>query len=257
MRVNVTNFFQSGDKNLCCGCGACEQICPENAIHMEQDKEGFFYPVVDEERCTGCGMCAKVCPMKDGGYYNKSALKNPNVYAAYHKDEQVLNNSTSGGVFTAVVQAFCDKDYVIFGASFDKDMVVKHTFVTDSKNISKFRGSKYVQSEVGSSFDSARKFLKEGKRVLFSGTPCQIAGLKGFLRKDYESLLTVDVVCHGVPSPSIFEKYKQYLTRKYKKDIVGINFRDKSKRRWIKPYGTVKFEDGQILRTVHADNACI
>ena len=190
----MSNFFQNSNKNLCCGCRACEQICPEGAIHMEEDKEGFLYPVIDEEKCTKCGMCVKVCPIKDGGYNNKSAFKNPNVYAAYHRDEQILNNSTSGGAFTAVVQAFCDKDYVIFGAIFDENIIIRHTFVTDIKNISKFRWSKYVQSDIGDSFNKARKFLKEGKKVLFSGTPCQIAGLKEFLGKDYENLLTIDLV---------------------------------------------------------------
>lgn len=253
----MANFFQNRDKNLCCGCGACEQICPEGAIHMERDEEGFLYPVIDKKKCTNCGMCERVCPIKNGGYVNKNAFEYPKVYAAYHKDERILTKSTSGGAFTAIAQSFCDNNYVIFGASFDEEMVVRHKFITDIKDISKFRGSKYVQSEVGNAFQAAGKFLEEGKKVLFSGTPCQIAGLKEFIGGGHKNLLTVDIVCYGVPSPVIFEKYKQHLINKYKEKIIDINFREKNKRGWVTPYVVIKFEDGRIIRDLNVDNPFI
>jgi len=250
---SIDNFFQSTDKTLCCGCRACEQICPENAIHMEQDKEGFSYPVIDKKRCINCGLCVKACPINNKIYESNDTLEEPKLYAAYHKDEKILKDSTSGGAFTALAQAFCDKNYAIFGASFDKDMIVKHTFVTDIKDIFKFRGSKYVQSDIGSSFKDVKNFLKEGKKILFSGTPCQVAGLKEFLGEDHKNLLSIDFICHGVSSPGIFEKYKQYLMQKYKKNIFNLNFRDKGKG-WAKPYTIVKFEDNKTLKNVYADN---
>lgn len=251
------NYFNDKCKELCCGCRGCEQICLQKCIQMLSDKEGFIYPIIDDEQCIQCGMCVEVCPIKEGGYFNEGVLEHPIVYAVYHKNETVLSNSTSGGAFTSIAQAFCDNDYVIFGAGYDKDMCVRHSSITDIKDINKFRGSKYVQSDTGSSFIEVKKYLNEGKKVLFSGTPCQVAGLKAFLVKDYENLLCMDFVCHGVPSPKIFEMYKNYLSEIYKSPVAKLNFRDKNKRGWITPYMVIEFENGRILKNVHSDNTFI
>jgi len=250
----MTVYFEKNDKNLCCGCRGCEQICPNNCITMKQDQEGFIYPIIDRENCINCGLCEKVCPIRDDGYNNINAFNEPIVYAAYHKDEGIVEKSTSGGAFTSIVQAFCDEDYVIFGASFDENLVVQHTFVTDKSDINKFRGSKYIQSDMGDCFEKARKFLNEGKKVLFTGTPCQIAGLNTFLGKDYNNLLCVDMVCHGVPSPKVFELYKKHLSQKYKQAVKSIDFRDKSKKNWTFPYMTISFKGGKKVQGTHSDN---
>lgn len=253
----MANFFQEGNKEFCCGCRACEQICPTNCIDMKVDEEGFLYPIIDKDKCIKCEMCEKVCPIRDGGYSNINAFKSPEVCAAYHKDDEVLYKSTSGGAFTAIAQAFCVENYVIFGAGFDEYQVVRHFYITDKKDLDMFRGSKYVQSDIGYSFNKVKSFLKEGKNVLFTGNPCQVAGLKSFLKKDYENLLCVDFVCHGVPSPKVFEQYKNYLEQKYKSKVTSINFRDKNKKNWKLPYMTIYFENGTKVNDVHSDNIFI
>lgn len=253
----MTNYFKNNNKTLCCGCRGCEQICPTKCIDMVEDEEGFFYPEIDEAKCINCGLCERVCPINDGGYINKKSFEDPKTYAAYHKEELILDESTSGGAFTAIVQTYCDKDYAIFGAGFDENLVVRHSFVTDKNDIDKFRGSKYVQSEVGYSFKEAKQFLEEGNKVLFVGNPCQVAGLKNFLQKEYINLLCLDFVCHGVPSPKVFEAYKNDLMKKYNSEIVGINFRNKSKKDWLLPYMTVSFDDKKEIHGVYSDNEFI
>lgn len=218
------------DKEHCSGCSACYNICPEKCITMENDSEGFIYPVIDKNKCRNCNLCKKVCPFSDkeidGDYVE------PYVFSCRHKKDSIVNKSTSGGAFTVIAEAFCTEDYAIFGASYDENLKVIHTYINDIKELSVLRKSKYVQSDIGDSYRIVKKFLLEEKKVIFSGTPCQIAGLKKYLRNDYENLLTIEVICHGVPSPLFFEKYKSFLEDKYKSKIKTYDFRNKDYSGW-------------------------
>ncbi|TWV64533.1 Coenzyme F420 hydrogenase/dehydrogenase, beta subunit C-terminal domain [Parabacteroides distasonis] len=191
------------EKNECCGCNACVQRCPESCITMREDNEGFSYPEVDREVCIDCGLCEKVCPVIHQGDKRKPLA----VYAVKHKDDKIRLSSSSGGAFTALAESVIDEDGVVFWAKFDEDWSVFHDYTDTKEGLAAFRGSKYVQSRIGDSFKKAEYFLKAGRKVLFSGTPCQIAGLKRFLRKEYDNLLTVDFICHGVPSPGVWREY--------------------------------------------------
>ena len=227
------------EKKDCCGCGACVQRCPKSCISMREDNEGFLYPEVDKEMCIDCGLCEKVCPV-----INQSKERQPLVvYAAKHKDEQIRLASSSGGAFTAIAEPVIEEGGVVFGAKFDKDWSVIHDYTETKEGLAAFRGSKYVQSRIGESYKNAEAFLKTGRKVLFSGTPCQIAGLKRFLSKEYDNLLTVDFICHGVPSPGVWREYLKEETARqcggknsvlpHPKDksgdvrIENISFRDK------------------------------
>lgn len=191
------------DKQKCCGCAACVQRCPKHCISLREDEEGFLYPEVEGTLCINCGLCEMVCPE-----IHQEKKKEPlAVYAAKNKDEHVRMSSSSGGIFSALAESVLRQGGLVFGACFDDSWEVVHHYAEDLENTLAFRGSKYVQSKIGNSFLKVESFLKAGRLVLFSGTPCQIAGLKSFLRKEYDNLLTIDVICHGVPSPGIWRKY--------------------------------------------------
>lgn len=217
-------YLEDDVKENCTGCKACQQSCPKKAIKMKKDKEGFYYPAIDEKLCIKCGLCKKVCPMSNNCKIEKFEQK---VYYGINTDEEILLKSASGGAFTSIAKSFCDKNYVIFGATIDKKLKVKHCYIQDIAKIYMFRKSKYVQSDIGDSYIEAEKFLTNGKKVLFSGTPCQIAGLKKFLKKEYDNLLCVDLICHGVPSQKVFDKYISDTEKKYKDKIKNVNFRKK------------------------------
>ena len=196
----MAGYLDDKKKENCYGCEACVQICPKDALDMQEDDEGFRYPVLNEEVCVRCGLCNKVCPHENMPvrYENDKY-----VFGGYIKDENTRFESTSGGAFSAIVDTFCDDNYVIFGAE-AKGLSVWHSYITDKKDLSKFRKSKYSQSKMGKSYQQTKEFLKMGKKVLFSGTPCQIAGLKSFLGStNQDNLLTVEVICEGVPSPKM------------------------------------------------------
>lgn len=188
---------------------------------MHEDNEGFLYPVVDDTICVDCGLCEKVCPV-----INQNEPRKPlKVYAAKNANEEVRLKSSSGGIFSLLAEAVIAEEGVVFGAKFDENWNVVHSWTDTKEGIAAFRGSKYVQSIVGNTYVEVREFLKQGRKVLFSGTPCQIAGLKKFLRKEYDNLLTVDVVCHGVPSPLVWQEYLKEISKG--KEILKIDFRDK------------------------------
>lgn len=220
-------YIQIDDKTNCCGCTACKNICPTNAIEMKEDSEGFLYPYIDKEKCINCGMCKKVCPIIN----RKEKIKfNQKAFVVNNKDEKIRKESTSGGAFTAIAEYVLNHQGVVFGATFDEKFDVYHTYVYKKEDLKKFRGSKYVQSNLKNTFKEVKGFLENGKIVCFSGTPCQIEGLKNFLQKDYQNLITVDVMCHAVPSPLVWRKYKKYI-KEYKLKNENINeilFRDKS-----------------------------
>ena len=202
--INIT------DKHKCCGCTACVSACPKNCISMSADREGFLYPVVDSVKCIDCGLCEKVCPV----LHPVNNETEPLVYAAINNNEAVRMQSSSGGIFTLIAEHVLERGGVVFGACFDSDWNVVHDYTDTKEGLARFRGSKYVQSNVGNSFNQVKVFLDSGREVLFSGTPCQVAGLKNYLRKSYSNLLTIDLVCHGVPSPEVWRKYLQETIRK-------------------------------------------
>lgn len=225
------------EKHSCCGCGACVQACPKKCISMSADTEGFLYPQVDSAICIDCGLCEKVCPV-----INQEEPREPlAVYAAKNNNEKIRLKSSSGGIFTLLAEQIIADGGVVFGARFNEKWEVVHDYTETIEGLEPFRGSKYVQSVIGDNFINAKQFLTDGRKVLFSGTPCQIAGLKKFLRKEYENLLTVEVVCHGVPSPMVWRDYLDYKREKRAAGkntvssslnelpvITGISFRDKT-----------------------------
>lgn len=197
-------------KEDCVGCNACVQRCPKSCISMHEDEQGFPYPKVDPSLCIDCHLCEKVCPV-----INQTEPRKPlQTYAAKNKDLEVRRKSSSGGIFYAIAESIINEGGVVFGAKFSADWEVVHAHAETLEGIKAFQGSKYVQSRIGQTFAQVEQFLKSGRKVMFTGTPCQIAGLKRFLRKEYDDqLLTVDVVCHGVPSPLVWRDYLHYITR--------------------------------------------
>lgn len=217
-------MIQLQEKSDCVGCEACAQRCPKHCITMQEDAEGFFYPQIDTEKCIDCGLCERVCPVIHQGEPRKPLV----AYAAKNQDESVRLNSSSGGVFTALAEYVIAQKGVVFGARFDESWNVVHDYVETVEGLSAFRGAKYAQSRIGLCFLQAETFLKQGRQVLFSGLPCQIAGLKMFLRKEYDNLITVDLFCHGVPSPMVWERFLEEEIATPHTQLKSISFRDKT-----------------------------
>lgn len=238
------------DKSQCCGCTACSSICPKKAIVMKQDEEGFMYPIIDTTKCVNCGLCDKVCPVKNA----KEDKSEQKAYLVNNKNEEIRKDSTSGGAFTPIAEYVLNKGGVVFGATFDKNYRVIHTYVENKEELSKFRGSKYVQSFLGDSFKQVKEFLNNDRMVCFSGTPCQIEGLKSFLQKDYKKLITVDVMCHAAPSPLVWKKYLNYEMSKLEGNkIEKVLFRDKSKYGYKYSTMTIKTDKDEYSRGVETD----
>ena len=221
------NYLETKNKKDCFGCGACVQICPKNAIKLKEDEEGFLYPEIDDSKCIHCNLCKKVCPVQNMPVIN--ILREKKIYGMRIKNSDILAKSSSGGGFFGICQKICQNNYVIFGAKYTKKLKVQHGYITDINDIQKFQKSKYLQSEIGNSYIQAKDFLEMGKLVLFSGTPCQIAGLRNFLKKDYDNLICIDIICHGVPSYKVFKKYIEYEENKNQKKLKEIVFREKTK----------------------------
>ena len=224
----------------CCGCTACSQVCPQYCITMEYDKEGFIYPIIDEQTCIGCGKCKMVCPVlnHDGG---RTPIK---VLAQKNKNEKVRSTSSSGGVFYEVAKQFILERGIVYGCALDENMVAKHMKVDTLEGLESLKSSKYVQSDMGAIMSEVKANLQAGNRVLFSGTPCQTAGLRNYLGRDYENLFLIDVLCHGVPSPKLFADYLKVLSDKYGGVPVSVNFRNKQ-RGWKRLYMEVRFNNGK------------
>ena len=211
------------NKELCCGCSACASICPKHCISMQEDGEGFLYPIVDESQCVDCGECERVCHELHP-YGKRSPIK---VLAAVNTDEDVRMRSSSGGVFYSLAERVISEGGVVFGARFDENWQVVIDYSETLEGVKAFMGSKYVQARIETAYTDTKRFLQEGRKVLFSGTPCQIAGLHHFLKKGYDNLTTVDVICHGVPSPKVWRKYINEICGS-QAAITSVNFRDKT-----------------------------
>ncbi len=207
----------------CCGCTACYSVCPNSCIKMITDSEGFNYPKVDYSLCVDCGLCRSVCPTLCLSNYNTKTTK---AYGVKNVNENIRKDSSSGGVFSAIAELVIRRGGKIFGAEFDRDWSVKHSYIDNISDIKRFRGSKYVQSDLKDTFLTLKTILKENTLVLFSGTPCQVKGLKLFLNKDYDNLICLDFICHGVPSNRVWEAYLSSLTHDTN-SIESIQFRDK------------------------------
>lgn len=211
------------EKQLCTGCHACFNACPVRAIRMEEDEEGFLYPLIDPQLCVDCGKCQAVCPVLTP-VDRKGELAS---FACYAQDQEVHQSSSSGGVFALLAREVLAQGGYVCGAAFDRQFCVAHVIINDLCGIDTLKGSKYVQSKIGDVYREVEDKLKTGKTVLFSGTSCQVGGLKSYLGKDYEHLLTVDLVCHGVPSPGVWRAYLSSIAKNNK--VVGVSFRNKSR----------------------------
>lgn len=224
-RERLTDQYIAAHKAQCCGCHACANVCPVHAIEMREDEEGFLYPHVDEGKCVKCGRCAAVCQMMNG---RKSAHGcSREVYACMNLNMEERLASSSGGVFILLAKQVLAQGGQVFGAAFDENVQVRHEGASDLEGCRRFMGSKYVQSTIGNTFSEAKRLLEKGVPVLFSGTPCQIHGLRLFLGKDYENLYTVDVICHGAPSPIVFCACKKQVEADKDTKVLTANFRDK------------------------------
>ena len=238
------------EHKYCTGCGACDRICPRTAITMEPDKEGFLYPQINQEFCIDCKLCTAVCPS-----LNMQTTTDEGVissYAAYIEDHDIRESSSSGGIFTALAESVMSMGGVVFGAAFDKDFSVHHIGISSPANLSKLQGSKYLQSRTEGTFEEVQNMLKDRRQVLYTGTACQIAGLKAFLRQDYPELYTVDILCHGAPSPKVWQMYLKDTEHTRNSKISSVSFRDKT-------YGWRNFStsilcDDLTLETVSHDD---
>lgn len=238
-------------KEQCCGCGACAQVCPKNCIVMKPDREGFPYPETAGEGCTACGLCEKVCPVPE-----KMPRGNfvPGCCVGYAEDEEIRACSSSGGVFSLLAGAVLGPGGVLYGAASDEEQGVRHIRVDSASDLCLLRGSKYLQSRTGDTFSQARADLEAGRTVLYSGTACQIAGLKRFLVRDYEKLYTVDVLCHGVPSPAVWKKYLEWQVKRHGAGRVQrVFFRNKD-RGWKQYAVELVFDNGRTYTKVHRED---
>ena len=235
------------DKRSCCGCWACMQRCPQQCISMEPDEQGFLYPKVDHSNCINCGVCEKVCPV----LHPNKEQKPLKLLAGRNQDIEVVMQSSSGGLFSALATETLSNKGVVFSAIYNKNWQVEHARADSNHQLPSMRGSKYAQSNIGKAYKEAEIDLKHGKKVLFVGTPCQIAGLKHFLHKDYEQLLTIEVFCHGVPSPLVWGKWLEYISKG--KGINDICQRDK-RTGWTSYSVRYRLENKEICHYAWSDD---
>ena len=233
------------DKKDCCGCGACEQACPIKCISMTSDREGFIYPEVKQTLCINCGLCEQSCPV-----LNTTKTETlGDGYVAYNTDEEIRLASSSGGIFSLLAESVFEKGGVIFGAAFDDDFSAFHKRIDTKEELSSIRGSKYLQSRIINTYTETKELLDGGKLVLFSGTGCQVAGLKSFLKDEYPNLITVDVICHGVPSPELWRRYIQEKEKVFGAKIRDISFRKKNTG-WKNYSVYMEFENSEVYSQI-------
>ena len=235
----MNNVYLKNEKS-CVGCSACSQICPQKCIEMKENEHGFLLPNVNLEKCIECGVCLKLCPLENRMKFNNIIQG----YAAISKNKDTILKSTSGGVFTEICKYIINNNGVVYGATWNNRLKVEHIRINKIQDIEKLNQSKYIQSSIDNSYKLVKKDLENNVIVLFSGTGCQIAGLKSFLNKDFNNLYTIEIVCHGVPSQGLFDKYILWLEQKFNKKIIKFSFRNKEKHRSGEHYMfRVDFED--------------
>lgn len=237
------------NKKDCCGCTACLNVCPVQCITMQEDEEGFLYPVIEKEKCIHCHKCEKVCPVQNTDCLNSKT----ETFVGYSRDEEIRMQSSSGGIFSVTAEWILQQSGVVFGAAFDENFEVHHIAIETIEDLKKLRGSKYVQSRLENVYPEVKQYLEMKRKVLFTGTACQIAGLKRYLNKEYDNLFAIDVLCHGVPSPKIWRMYLEEKKKQHHTSIEKIEFRNKANG-WknysmkisfsnVKPYCVHFFED--------------
>lgn len=233
----MSNYFKSYNKKDCNGCGTCALRCPKKAITMIEDEEGFLYPIIDNKKCINCGLCQRICSNNP----NKNVYQQK-VYAAKNKENKKREQSTSGGIFKILAENIIAKNGVVFGVKYDKNLNVIHDYTEELEECQKFSISKYVRSALNDSYQKVEEFLNQDRYVLFTGTPCQVYGLKKYLKKDYNKLILCEIMCHSNPSPKVFKLYKENIEKDNNKKIKQYFFRSKDKEMNNRPYAL--FEDG-------------
>ena len=217
------------DHNQCSGCTACRNVCPRNAISMVEGEAGFKYPQVNHNSCINCGLCKVVCPVNSK---KEDSGKTPLAYAAYNNDEKIRMESSSGGLFTLISSKIIEAGGVVFGAAFNDELFVVHDKAETVEELEKFRSSKYMQSDLGRVYREVKIELDKGRKVLFTGTPCQVEGLVSYLKKDYDNLYLQDLICHGVPSKNVWKKYLEYKSKENGGKVKKVSFRNKENKGW-------------------------
>lgn len=237
------------EKNRCTGCSACASICPKGAIELVEDNEGFKHPVIDQDKCINCGLCKRTCPVlntKENSSLNK-------CYVAYNKNDKVKKTSSSGGIFDAIAREVLNNNGIVVGAAFNENMKLNHIAIEKIEDLEKLKGSKYLQSDLDNIFTYIKSQIND-RKILFVGTPCQVAGLHVYLKKDYDNLICIDLFCHGVPSSKLFNKYIKELESSNNSKVVKYNFRDK-KTGWDTYSNTVSFEDDKQISELQSNNS--
>ncbi len=236
------------EKNKCSGCSACANACPKNAIEMIKNEDGFIHPKINKHKCVNCGLCKKTCPV-----LNNSENKSLNqCYVAYSNDEDAKKTSSSGGIFDLIAKNILKDHGIVVGAAFNDKMELKHTAIEKIEDLEKLKGSKYLQSELDNIFSYIKEKINS-RKVLFVGTPCQVAGLHAFLKKDYDNLVCVDLFCHGVPSTKLFTKYIKELEKDNNSKVINYNFRDK-KTGWDSYSNTCRLKNNKEISQLQKDN---
>ncbi|MBE5805386.1 MAG: (4Fe-4S)-binding protein [Clostridiales bacterium] len=232
-------YFDNKQKNICNGCGVCTLVCPKNCIKMVEDGEGFLYPEIDESKCIKCNKCKRLC-----GNFNNKTEENEKAYLTINKSEEQLKSSSSGGMFYLLADYIIKKSGVVFGVTYNEKLEAIHDYSENIEDCKKFCGSKYVRSNLGNSYEMVKKFLDEDRYVLFTGTACQISGLKMYLSKNYEKLILCDILCHANPSPKVFKYYIKNLEIIKGKKVKNISFRSKENG-WRNQTPIIEYVDGE------------
>ena len=244
--MNVLDIVQKNN-TICSGCYACENICSTDALDFTFDNEGFWYPSIEVSLCVQCGKCLKVCPC----FNTPKVLPVKETYACYAKDSKELMTSSSGGTFAVLAREVLRNGGFVCGAAFDNNFSVAHKVIHSEDQLIELKGTKYVQSRIGKVYSEIKTLLNQNQLVLFSGTPCQVAGLKNYLNREYNNLITVDLICHGVPSPQIWQDYLIEISEG--KNLTGVSFRNKEKG-ISSPTMDFLFYDGSSIKTSVSDN---
>lgn len=237
------------EKSRCTGCSACASICPKGAIKLVEDNEGFKHPEIDQSKCINCGLCKRTCPVLNTE--ENSSLNR--CYVAYNKNNEMKKTSSSGGIFDAIARKVLSDNGIVIGAAFNDNMELEHIALEKIDDLEKLKGSKYLQSNINNMFSYIKEKIND-KKILFVGTPCQVAGLHAYLKKDYDNLICIDLFCHGVPSPKLFNKYIKELEDDNSSKVVKYNFRDK-KTGWDTYSNIASFENDNEISELQSNNS--